>query len=147
MQLDDAAPARRRLSATGVGSAAGDSADHDDPAGGESVTAAAGAPPVPEPAAQMGVELQVGLFTLLGRDHHPGEIPGWGPIGADLARAIATVQRGIPWCFAVTDDTGQLVFAGVKRFRTSLFDLRRRWPGDACPARRAGMGVDWDGQR
>jgi hypothetical protein len=29
---------------------------------------------------RVGVELRVALSTLLGRDRHPGEIPGWGPV-------------------------------------------------------------------
>ncbi len=94
--------------------------DHDGPTGGDCAPA------------QLGVELRVGLSTLLGRDHHPGEIPGWGPIGADLARTMATAQRGSPWWFAITDDTGQLVFAGITRCRPHT-------SGRPSPPRRGGV--------
>ena len=36
--------------------------------------------------ARAGVEIRVGLSTLLGRDSAPGEIPGLGPVGAGVAR-------------------------------------------------------------
>ncbi len=93
-----------------------DLVDSDDPAASDGITAA-GDPLTAGPAARVGVELRVGLSTLLGRDRHPGEIPGWGPISAELARTIATAQRGVQWCFAVTDDAGHLVFAGITRRR------------------------------
>ncbi len=92
-------------------------ADNDDPVDTDGVTTGGG-PFASGPAERVGVELRVGLSTLLGRDGHPGEIPGWGPIGAELARTMATAQRGAQWCFAVTDEAGHLVFAGITRRRS-----------------------------
>ncbi|HVU91799.1 MAG TPA: HNH endonuclease signature motif containing protein [Jatrophihabitans sp.] len=65
----------------------------------------------PEPAAapaagRVGVELRVELGTLLGLDDHPGEIAGWGPIPAPVARDLAETQRHGEWRLAVTDDQG-----------------------------------------
>jgi hypothetical protein len=61
------------------------------------------------------VELWVGLSTLLGRDRHPGEIPGWGPVTAETARTIVAAQRTGEWRYAITDAEGQLVLAGITR--------------------------------
>ncbi|MBO0851567.1 MAG: DUF222 domain-containing protein, partial [Pseudonocardia sp.] len=64
-----------------------------------------------------GVEVRVQLSTLLGDDEHPGEIPGWGPIPAHVARRIVAGQRGGEWCFAVTDSRGYLLCGGLTRRR------------------------------
>ena len=64
-----------------------------------------------------GVEVRVGLTTLLGRDDHPGEVPGWGPVLADVARALVGRQRRAEWRFAITDREGHLLLAGVTRRR------------------------------
>ncbi len=72
-----------------------------------------------EPA-RVGIEVRVGLTTMLGFDERPGEIPGLGPILAPVARAIVNRQlRGAEWRFAVTDDEGHLLLAGVTRHRPS----------------------------
>ncbi|PZS40700.1 MAG: hypothetical protein DLM62_01520 [Pseudonocardiales bacterium] len=70
-----------------------------------------------QPARRVGVELRVGLSTLLGRDRYPGEIAGWGPVTAEVARTLVTAQRAAQWRFALTDDTGQLLLAGITRRR------------------------------
>ena len=71
-----------------------------------------------QPAAgeRVGVELRVGLSTLLGRDRHPGEIPGWGPVTAETARIIVATQRTGEGRYAITDSEGQLILAGIKCF-------------------------------
>jgi hypothetical protein len=69
------------------------------------------------PVRRIGVEVRVGLATLLGLDQHPGEIPGWGPILAETARTIVAAQRAAEWRFAITDATGQLLLAGITRRR------------------------------
>jgi hypothetical protein len=53
----------------------------------------------------------------MGRDEHPGEIAGWGPVLASVARKVAGQQRRAPWRFAVVDDEGQLLFDGITRRR------------------------------
>lgn len=75
---------------------------------------------VTEPAAESrtGVEIRVGLSTLLGLDEQPGEIPGLGPVLAPVARKIVAAQmRGAQWRFAVTDTEGYLGLAGIIRRR------------------------------
>ncbi|MGH3965109.1 MAG: DUF222 domain-containing protein [Pseudonocardiaceae bacterium] len=69
----------------------------------------------PAAGARVGVELRVGLSTLLGRDRHPGEIPGWGPVTAETARTIVATQRTGEWRYAITDAQGQLILAGITR--------------------------------
>ncbi|MDQ2883543.1 MAG: DUF222 domain-containing protein, partial [Actinomycetota bacterium] len=51
---------------------------------------APGGPGATQPGRRVGVELRVGLSTLLGRDRYPGEIAGWGPVTAEVARTLAT---------------------------------------------------------
>ncbi|WP_300007716.1 HNH endonuclease signature motif containing protein [Pseudonocardia sp.] len=65
-----------------------------------------------------GIEVRVGLGTLLGHDERPGEIAGLGPVTAPAARAAVAAQRlGAEWRFAVTGPTGELSLAGVLRRR------------------------------
>lgn len=54
----------------------------------------------------------MGLSTLLGRDRHPGEVSGWGPVTAEIARTIVVAQRGAEWRYAITDSGGQLLLPG-----------------------------------
>jgi hypothetical protein len=69
------------------------------------------------PVRRVGVEVRVGLSTLLGRDRHPGEVAGWGPVTAEVARTLVATQRGAQWRYALTDPAGQLLLAGITRRR------------------------------
>jgi len=64
-----------------------------------------------------GVELRVGLGTLLGLDDQPGEVAGWGPVPASVARDLAATQRRSEWRFAIVDEQGRLSFDGTTRHR------------------------------
>jgi hypothetical protein len=76
---------------------------------------------VPESAPRAGIEIRVGLATLLGRDRRPGEIPGLGPVTAEMARtAVAAQRRGAEWRFGIVDDDGYLLLAGVTRRRPRI---------------------------
>ena len=93
-----------------------------DPAPPPSPAPPTGPAPPPSPAppaepARVGVELRVALSTLLGLDRHPGEITGWGPVTAEIARTVMLAQRSAEWRFAVTDSAGQLLHAGITRRR------------------------------
>ncbi|MGH8965305.1 MAG: HNH endonuclease signature motif containing protein, partial [Actinomycetes bacterium] len=69
-------------------------------------------------AVREGIEVRVGLATLAGLDDRPGEIPGLGPVGAEVARAaVAAQQRGAAWRFAIVDTHGYLLLAGPLRRR------------------------------
>lgn len=96
-------------------------------------------PTPPEPVApegsRVGVEVRVGLTTLLGLDERPGELPGWGPVDHDQARRLVERQHAAEWRFAVLDDDGHLLIGGL---------LRRRPDGTASdePAPCAGGVVE-----
>jgi len=84
-----------------------------------------------------GVELRVGLATVLGCDQRPAEIPGLGPIDPEIARAAVTRQRrGARWRFAVVDPHGYLLLAGPLRRRP-----RPSHPPSAGPPDRVRGGV------
>ncbi len=103
-----------------VGSAADAVAETDTPAGDTSTAGKAG-----EGArscargGRVGVELRVGLSTLLGHDRHPGDIPGWGTVTAETARALAAAQHRAEWRYAITDQEGRLILGGITRRRPS----------------------------
>jgi hypothetical protein len=78
----------------------------------------AGQPGTAPLARRVGVEVRVGLSTLLGRDEHPGEVAGWGPVPAGIARTMVTAHRAAQGRYAITDPTGQLLLAGITRRRS-----------------------------
>ncbi|WP_283133620.1 DUF222 domain-containing protein [Rhizohabitans arisaemae] len=82
--------------------------------------------PVASPRGWSAGELRVEVATLLGLDERPGELAGWGPVHAGLAREIAARQLRGRWRWVLTDDRGRLAACGVTRCRP---DLR----GDAGP--------------
>ncbi len=68
----------------------------------------------PRPA---GVEIRVPLSTLLGRDERHGELPGWGPVTAGVARAVVARQRRAEWRWVVVDQEGRWMSDGITRRR------------------------------
>ncbi len=64
-----------------------------------------------------GMELRVRLSTVLGHDEYPGELAGWGPVHAGLARAQATAMARGQWRFAITNEHGQLLHCGITQAR------------------------------
>jgi hypothetical protein len=91
------------------------------------------------------VDLRVDLTTLAGLDDKPGEIPGWGPVIADVARQVAESQPNAKWLVTVTGDEGQVVWTGTTRRRPDTA-LRRYihasrptcvFPGCRMPARQS----------
>ncbi|HEX5348849.1 MAG TPA: DUF222 domain-containing protein [Pseudonocardiaceae bacterium] len=125
----DAATGGEHPASDARGDAPADTANTDDPAAQNTTedsdsrgSMPDGYPTGPEPGTalpvrRVGVEVRVGLATLLGRDQHPGEIPGWGPVPAGIARTMVAAQRAAEWRFAITDPTGQLLLAGITRRR------------------------------
>jgi len=71
----------------------------------------------PQPVIASGVELRVGLASLMGLSDAPGEVAGAGPVIAPLARDIAQTQRRGQWRFVIVDEQGQLLHAGITRHR------------------------------
>ena len=89
------------------------------------------------------VNIHVDLETLAGLAERPGELAGFGPVIADIARQVAEEQRGSNWRFRVTDpDTGMPVHIGTTRRRpdagqerhVELRDLTCASPGCRMPA-------------
>ena len=63
------------------------------------------------------VHIGVDLETLTRLADHPGELAGYGPVIADLARQVAEQQQGAEWRWTVTDPDGQVISNGVTRRR------------------------------
>jgi hypothetical protein len=90
------------------------------------------------------VELVVPLATLMDGGDEPAEIPGWGPVLADVARQVAAYQPDATWRFRVVDEDGALVAAGSTRRRPTAAqeahvrarDRTCRAPGCRQPASR-----------
>ncbi|MCC5582217.1 hypothetical protein IMZ11_42180, partial [Microtetraspora sp. AC03309] len=72
-------------------------------------------------------ELRVQVSTLMHLDDLPAELAGWGPIHAQLARRLAKRQIGGEWRFAICDEDGQLLHAGITRRRPA------GWPRQPAP--------------
>ena len=75
----------------------------------------------PTPIMRKGVvELTVPLTTLMGLDDLPGDLAGWGPVCADIARQTAAQQHtdgDAQWRFSVHDEHGNLVAHGLTKRR------------------------------
>jgi hypothetical protein len=93
-----------------------------------------------------GVELTVPFTTLMGLSEEPGEVKGWGPVTAEVARKVAEAQRtGCPWRVSVYDDAGILVHHDHLRRRPTAEDAAFvkardrtcRAPGCRTPAQKA----------
>ena len=55
------------------------------------------------------VEIRVDMSTLTGIDDQPAEIPGWGPVLADVARQIVDEASDAEWRIIPVDENGQPV--------------------------------------
>ncbi len=72
------------------------------------------------------VDIHVDLATLAKLSESPGELAGYGPVIADIARQTADVQRRAEWRFTVTDgDGGDVVLTGLTRYRPTAAERRR----------------------
>jgi hypothetical protein len=90
------------------------------------------------------VDIKVDLTTLTELDDNPAEIPGWGPVIADIARKVVSEQADLEWRFTVTDPVnGQVVHSGTTRRRPTAAQRQRVearhvtcvFPGCRMPAR------------
>jgi hypothetical protein len=64
-----------------------------------------------------GVEISVDLKTLAELSESPGDLAGYGPVIADIARQVAEEQRDTQWRTRVLDENGQVIHAGITRRR------------------------------
>lgn len=72
------------------------------------------------------VELQVPLTALMGLTSLPGELTGFGPVVADIARQVAEQHRDGTWRFSVYSEIGDLISHGITRARPDPPDRARR---------------------
>ena len=71
------------------------------------------------------VDIQVDLTTLARLSDDPGELAGYGPVIADIARQVAENQQGAEWRWTLTHpDTGMTIDNGTTRRRPTS-DQRR----------------------
>lgn len=73
----------------------------------------------PAPAAR-GLHVRVGLATLLDLDDEPGELVGWGPLTASLARELTARQHRSEWRYAIHDSDGKLLHDGTTARRPAV---------------------------
>lgn len=94
------------------------------------------------------VDIRVDLTTLAGLDDHVAEIPGLGPVVADVARKVADRQSKAEWRVTVTDGDGQIAdivttsrrpTKALSRF-TEATQPTCSFPGCRTPAH----SCDWD---
>jgi hypothetical protein len=71
------------------------------------------------------LDINVDLTTLTGLDDHPGELAGYGPVIADIARQVAKHQRNTEWRWTLIDpDTGMPIDGGIARRRPTTAQRR-----------------------
>ncbi len=103
------------------------------------------------------VDIQVDLATLARLSDAPGEVGGFGPVIADVARQMVVDGVGAEWRWTVTGDSGEVVANGITRRRPTAamrrhVEARRRtcvFPGCRMPATRSDMDhrVPWSESR
>jgi hypothetical protein len=75
------------------------------------------------PAPRRGViDIQIPLTTLLGLTDFPGDLAGFGPVIADIARQVVAEQPDATWRFSVYDQLGELMSHGITRRRPTAQD-------------------------
>ena len=85
--------------------------------------------------------MTIPLTTLLGLTSHPGEAAAFGPLDADLARALAAHAAGNPhttWCLTVTDEHGHPTAHGCAKPDRRGQRRRTSNPGGPPPRNRTG---------
>ena len=89
------------------------------------------------------VELRIDATTLAGLSETAGELGGYGPVIADIARRVAAGHTDAEWRYAVTDpQTGRVVHTGVTNRRPTAAQRRKvesrypvcTFPGCRMPA-------------
>jgi Domain of unknown function (DUF222) len=106
------------------------------------------------PAPRKGVvDIQVPLTTLMGLTDFPGDLAGYGPVIADIARQVVAAQTDATWRCSVYDEQGRLIHHGITRRRPKAHDVAYirardrtcRAPGCRRPARQCDVDhtEDW----
>lgn len=76
------------------------------------------------------VDVRVDLTTLAALDNKAAEIPGMGPIIADIARQVAFNQEEAEWRWTVTDPDRGIFHTGILRRRPNTAQLRQIYARD-----------------
>ncbi len=71
------------------------------------------------------VDIMVDLDTLAGLTDNPGDLGGYGPVIADIARTIADESHDAQWRIATIDDNGEPVHIGTTSRRPTSAQRRR----------------------
>jgi hypothetical protein len=74
--------------------------------------------------ANAGVHIRVDLDTLSALAEHPGELAGYGPVIADIARQAVAEHQDSEWRFTIVDHEGRALHDGTTSRRPSTA-LRR----------------------
>lgn len=69
------------------------------------------------------VDMTVELTTLAGLDDHPGDLNGYGPVIADVARQVAAAQADVEHRVTVTEH-GEPIWTGITRRRPTSSQKR-----------------------
>jgi hypothetical protein len=92
------------------------------------------------------VDIRAPLSTLLGWSEDPGEIPGWGPVIADVTRQIVANSEKAEWRIGVTHHTQLLDVITTRRRPTKsqqrIVETRNPtcvFPGCRMPARQSDL--------
>lgn len=76
------------------------------------------------------VDIHVDLETLAELSESPGELAGYGPVIADIARQTTAAQSKAVWRYTITDN-GQVVDSGITRRRPTTDQRRQSETADA----------------
>jgi Domain of unknown function (DUF222)/HNH endonuclease len=70
------------------------------------------------------VDIRVDMATLMGTDDNAAEIPGFGPVIADIARKVVQEQQDAEWRYAVVDEDGRTISTGTTQRRPTTAQTR-----------------------
>lgn len=93
--------------------AAGDKRPIDQIRGDVALDLLQGKPHVHKPRVLGGVHIHTTFESLTRLADHPGELAGYGPVIADIARKTAEQQQNAPWEYTVTDSDGRIIANGT----------------------------------
>jgi hypothetical protein len=100
-------------------------------------TSPAVSPPAALPGPRRGVvELQVPLTTLMSLTRLPGDLAGFGPVIADVARQVAQQHHDGVWRFSVYNEIGHLLSHGITTARPTSDRPPANRPAPRAAARR-----------
>jgi hypothetical protein len=92
------------------------------------------------------VDIRVELTTLIGLDDQPGEIPGWGPIIADITRQLVSNSEKAEWRVGIYDQDRLLDVITTRRrpsqTQKRIVETRNPtcvFPGCRMPARQSDL--------